>query len=58
MPHPLPFPEDNLKVWIDIYGLVPTLTALINICREKAEDDPTSQWQRTADTLEHLKESL
>ena len=56
MPHPLPFPEANLKIWLDIYGLVPTLTALINICREKASEG--DDWQRTADTLEQLKETL
>jgi len=57
MPHPLPFPETNLKVWIDIYGLVPTLTALINICREKTASEG-DDWQRAAETLEQLKESL
>lgn len=57
MPHPLPFPETNLKVWVDIYGLVPTLTALINICRESSEHEG-DDWQRTADALEQLKETL
>ena len=57
MPHPLPFPEANLKIWLDIYGLVPTLTALINICREKTQSEG-DDWQRTAEVLEQLKETL
>lgn len=57
MPHPLPFPEANLKTWVDIYGLVPTLTALVNICRESSTSEG-DDWQRAADTLEQLKESL